>query len=368
MLRGIHMLPNETLAIPKTKRHLPEIIAMNVLMCMLVIFVHISSAPVNSFINGNSIWGVVFVPWRLATINVRGFIFLSGLKLFYTKSASIEYRSFFRSRFTSILIPYIFWNIIYYLYFISRGYFSFSGTDLLGYIATGNLVGPFYFVIVIIQFYALTPVWMTIIKKVHPVLVLIPVALLTIFSSQYLPDIISMIWPGSAFPYNDRIFTTYLLFWVAGCYVGLYYDKVKEMLHTNWKYIVGLFVFMCAAEAVSSYISFSGIRTINWLEPVHYLYCLSAIMFLYTLASLWFRNHTIKNRLVLLIDKATYQIFLMHSLVIFIMNDFFSRIDISGLSTSYLLLLVTVYPIAIGSCLLWNNMKKRLKNRRLKTP
>ncbi len=345
------------------KRLLPEVTALNVLMCLLVVFVHVSAEPVTAFTEGRTIWGIVFIPARLATINMRGFVFLSGLKLFISRKSHINYGSFYLKRFTRVIIPYVIINIIYYVYFVQHDYFSFNSVDLLGYIATGSLVAPFYFVILIIQFYALTPVWRTMVKRINPVLYLIPTAVLTLFFSQYMPDIIKLVSPGTTFIYNDRLFTSYLFFWLAGCAVGANYDAVKKLITEHTGFIVAQFVFFAAAEGLLPFLSFSGMRQIDWLEPVHYLYCISTILCLYTLFTRWFETRPLQNRLVLGIDKAAYEIFLVHSLVIFYVNDWLYTLGIGHLSVKYLLRLLIVYPVSIGVCLLWHWLKKKVKKR-----
>ena len=343
------------------KKSLHEATALNILLTMLVVFVHVSSAQVTAFTNGSRIWGVVFVPWRLVTINVRSFIFISGLKLFYSKSDTIQYGRFYLSRFTKIFLPYLLWTVIYYIYFITHGYFDFSAGDLLRYICVGDLVGPFYFVIVIIQYYALAPLWMRLFKKTNPVLMLGTLSVLTLFLSQYLPDIIALLAPDYYFPYTDRVFTSYLFFWAAGCYAGLYYDSFIKLLRDNKVFITAAFIGLLLLEAVLSYISFSGIQTISWLEPIHYLYCLFALLFLYKFFSDRDLTGFVQNGFVKLLNRSTYHIYLLHSLLIIITDDWLVAHGITRMSVTYLIRIAVVYTLAITLTMLWSWAKDAAK-------
>ena len=59
-----------------------ELSSMNIVFCLLVIFIHVSSAPVTGLSKESWQYAVFFVPWRLSAFVVQGFIFLSGLKMF----------------------------------------------------------------------------------------------------------------------------------------------------------------------------------------------------------------------------------------------------------------------------------------------
>ena len=61
---------------------------------------------------------------------------------------------------------------------------------------------------------------------------------------------------GIDFPYSDRIFLTYLLFWVAGLYVGKHYDLVAASLSgVLGQAVCGAVILVCAGLA---YLQYSG--------------------------------------------------------------------------------------------------------------
>jgi fucose 4-O-acetylase-like acetyltransferase len=145
--------------IPKNGKRKDELSYLNILFCLLVIFVHVSSNPITTLSKSSWQYAVVFFPWRLSAFVVQGFLFLSGLKLFLNHPNGFNYKSLYSSRLKSILIPYIIWNVIYYIYFVRKCYFGFDLKDLLVYMCNGTLVSPFYFVVILFQFYILAPLW-----------------------------------------------------------------------------------------------------------------------------------------------------------------------------------------------------------------
>ena len=71
-------------------------------------------------------------------------------------------------RIKTVLIPYIFAVLIYYVYFMRNGYFPFSVKDIVFYVLSGSLVSPFYFIVAIMQFYLLMPLWIKMTEKIKP--------------------------------------------------------------------------------------------------------------------------------------------------------------------------------------------------------
>jgi len=350
----------------KQNRMKSEISIINVVCCILVVFIHVSSAPVASLVKGSWQYTAIFIPWRLSAFAVQGFIFLSGLKMFLNLSTTISYKKYYCSRFTKIIIPYILWNIVYYVYFMEHSYFSFSLSELLKYIANGTIVSPFYFIVVIIQFYLLAPLWEKLIQKTNPILMLTFSLLIMIIMGQHLPDIITIFVSGYNFKYNDRVFTTYLFYWVAGCYAGKYYEDFKTLIKGNPIFITTVFVISMCSNAFLSFISFSGMKPIDWLENIHFLYSISAVLFLYMIGLWIFENKKMKNKLLKGINASSYYIYLSHCLVIFIINDYLLQFGIHRVFTSYIIRILTVYPITIGLCILYTSGKKFISHLKLK--
>lgn len=349
------------------KPRLFEISLLNVFLCILVIFIHISSKPI-SLVNKDSLqYLALMIPWRLSAFVVYGFIFLSGFKLMLTKHDNFSYSKFLSKRAFSIVIPYILWVLIYYLYFcFIEKYFPFKFNDLLGYTLRGNLVAHFYFIITIIQFYFTAPLWIKLVKKTNVTLCILFSFAVMLIMSRNLPSIIGFFNPNYTFKYNDRIFTTYLFYWVAGCYVGQNYEKFKEILRNNRVFITIFFIVSAFLNAFFSYYSFSGKKYISYLEDFHLMYCVSAILFFFMLSiNLTSEksplNTGLVGKFIKSVDKVSYSVYLCHILIIYITDYILKRFAETSLLTNYIIRIIIVYTVSICGCLLWHKIRIAVK-------
>lgn len=336
---------------------------MNVFLCLLVVFIHVSSAPVTTYDKGSVQFAAVFIPWRFSSFVVQGFIFLSGLRLFLTKGGGVDYGRFYSGRLTKIVLPYVAWNVIYYLYFVLTGYFPFSLAELGLYVLRGDLVSPFYFIVTIVQFYALVPLWFAVVGKVRPAAALLVSAAISLILGQCLPALLNLAFRGFTFSYNDRVFTTYLFYWAAGCFAGANYERAREWLDKRRRPIAAAFFVTGAADISLSYVSFSGLRYLSWLENIHFFYCASAVLFFFTLFSQRYRSKGMTRALAWYIDGVTYSVFLCHCLFIFVTNSALRRLGVNSVTLSYLIRGAVVYTASFGLCILWKMVADRLKKR-----
>ena len=101
-----------------------EISFVNVVLCLLVMWIHICSVAVTGLPKENISFFGVYVPWRLSAFVVQGFIFLSALK-YFRKEGAFSYGSFLWGRIRKIGVPYVIAVIISYLGLIDLVYYTF---------------------------------------------------------------------------------------------------------------------------------------------------------------------------------------------------------------------------------------------------
>lgn len=271
---------------PQTRR-LPELSRLNVLFCLLVVWIHVSSQAVSSLDRGSWQFALVYIPQRLAFVAVPGFFLLSGLKLTLPRPDGAPFRliPYWTRRVRTILVPYLIAVTVYYLNFVRMHYFPFDWKDLLGYAVRGDLSSPFYFVVTLVQFTLLVPVFRWLAERWSPV-ILLPFALvLTLISSLSLQAVLQFIDPQITFRYGDRVFTSYLVYYLAGCCIGRRYDDFLRLLRENAPLLAVLFVCFALWDGATSWALMAGVRTAPYAEPVHTLYILSAILFLFQRAA-----------------------------------------------------------------------------------
>lgn len=328
-----------------------EISLLNVLFCLLVIFIHVTSYPVSEYDISYTYYTLTMIPWRLSAFVVQGFILLSGVKLFLTKADTINYKDFFKSRAKNIFLPYLLWFFIYYALFMITAGYKFDIKFITKNLFNGNLVAHFYFIVIILQFYLLTPLWRIIVKKIKGIYI-IPVAIIITLIADYIPLMIKN------FYYNDRIFTTYIGYWLIGCYIGANYDKFKDFLRKQKLSITLAFTLMLIINTYLSYLGYKQIKFIPYLNTIHTLYCYITIIFLYMLAFKF--KECLNSNIIRQIDKSSYLIYLSHIFVIYFVNFLISKTGITSIGASYIIRILLVYPITIYGCILWYKLKKPL--------
>ncbi|MGN1116584.1 MAG: acyltransferase family protein [Candidatus Ornithomonoglobus sp.] len=230
-----------------------------------------------------------------------------------------------------IYIPYIIAVIIYYLFFVYiLDYFPFSFKELFGYMLRGNVAAQFYFVIVIMQFFILYPVWKYISNK-NPVIVMTISVILTVVLGLYMIFIIDKLFNGYYFDSIDSLFTTYLMYWAGGIFAGKYYKKFIGFVNKRAVIISVVFAVCAIADAITFYMYKIYILPPRHLNVIHAAYCISAILFCMMLCYKM-RNKRIK--FIDIIDRASYYIYLYHVLFIFIIDYLLQQLHIEIPSTT----------------------------------
>lgn len=341
----------------KRKTELPW---LNVAFCAMVLWSHCSAHPITHLDHGSWQFLFVYLLQRLSFVSVYGFFLLSGLKLTLPRAKQPTLLRYWKGRAKSIFLPYLLAVLVYYLWFVYwMRYFPFSWSDLGGYVVRGDLSSHFYFVIGLFQFVVLTPLFRWLSERWSPH-ILLPFALgATWLSAQHLNDLLRVLWPQLSFRYADRVFLTYFFYYLAGCYIGRRYDDFVASLKHNKGLIAALFVLFAGADLVFTALHVTGTRSVPFLEQVHMLYILSAILFCFLLASL------VKRELpgwLAKVDKASYLIYLYHCLFISAYNWLADRLLPGGrVGTLFVGRLLFVYLLIPLACVLWQRLYSQIK-------
>lgn len=337
---------------------------MNILFCMGVILIHVLSDAVTGLPRDAAAYRLVYNTWRLLTCAVPGFIFLSGLKL--SLRPITDYKRFYMRRVTSVLIPYLIWMPVYYFFSWKLHYYPEIGVkDFFIKLADGTSTAHFYFIIVILQFYLMMPLWQLIVRKLHPIPVLIVCAVITGWSQAWLPVITEN--NGITLPLtNDRLFTNYLLAWACGCFCGAYYDIVSRQVYRFRYLIYAVFVLLAAADLkFVHYVNTTGEIYLQ-LYYVNSAYAIAAIFALMALM-IGIAKKKSAGGFIALLDRSSYYIYLVHLLVLMLARELVSRVfPESGVLYRTAVYFAAVYGISIAVSMLYTEAKENMKKR--KTP
>lgn len=328
-----------------------ELSYMNIICAMLVIFIHCASVLISGSAQADPAFNIVFVPWRFSTFVVPAFIFMSGVKFFLT-DRRMDYRRFYWGRVTRVIIPYMLWVVLYMIFFVNHHYFEFSWRKLFDSWIRGDLVGHFYFVIIIVQFYILMPLWMFALRRLNAAFGITFSILVSVVFGYNLNNIISLIAPDYVFRWSDVIFTKYLFYWVLGCYVGMNYSAFKKAVLDKKLLITVVFLLSCAMDIFLAYKTYN--MTAPWMEEVHIMYCASAIIFIFMITSLAAGNRTKTMWLTRAVDSECYNIYLSHCLVILWLNDYLiTEVGIEDVVRRFRYVTAAAYIAPIAFWLLW---------------
>ncbi len=350
------------------RKRKPEISFLNVIFCLLVIFIHIISYPVGAFPPGSTKYTLVMLPWRLASFVVPGFIMLSGVKVFLTGKDALPFGKYIKGRLRGVILPYTVAFLVYYIGFMLAYDYPLDIGFIVKHFLLGSLVYHLYFIPVLFQFDLLFPVWKRVVNACSPLL-LIPFALL--FSGlceNYLPSLLSAAFPRITFLYNDRIFTTYLGYWLAGCYIGKYYDAFCEMLKKNFRTVCSIFAFCAICMGFYSVLAYGGFSTVPAMNAIHSLYILAALLFSYALALKIPEAAFEKLSLFAKIDGASFYIYLYHVLVLFAADKLLSHFGIEAQGLAFLLRALVLYTVTPLASILYLGWKKKLRAAFRRTP
>lgn len=328
-----------------TKERKSAVSYMNILFCMGVILIHVLSDAINRMHHDSIIYNIIYVVWRMLSAAVPGFIFLSGLKL--SLKPITDYRKFYLRRVTSVLIPYLVWMPIYYLFSWKLNYYTEVGVkDFFVRLVDGTSTAHFYFIIVILQFYLMMPLWQLITRKLPPVLVIGVCALITFWSQAWLPVLAEN--NGWNMPLtNDRLFTNYLLAWSCGCYCGVYYEKAAKNVKRFRILFYAAFVIMTIADQVFvHYVNRTGEIYLQ-LYYVNSIYAITAIFALMAFMLTVEKKYSMGS-FIMLLDRSSYYIYLVHLLVLMLARHFMDVVfPAVGVTYRTAVYFISVYSVSI---------------------
>lgn len=334
------------------KKH--ELTLTSILYMLLVIFIHIAAEGVTEYRTDSLLFVGLCSAHRLSSFVVQGFLFLSGVKLFLPRqNDTFSYPHFLVSRLRRVVLPYIAVFAVFVLYFTLTGRLAFDLPYYVRECLVGGLVGHFYYVAIQCQFYILVPLWRLIVKRSSMPLACLTSLIIMLICRTALPELV-MLTTGFELTYNSRLFTTFLFYFVCGCFCGANYERFRELLRTRR---TGLTVFAAVCGAIDCVLILVirwGIYYPTWADDFHVLYCTGAILctlsYAVKLADL--APHLAESSIVRLISSASYNVYLIHPLFIFVTDSLLDRMGILSISARLVLRAVTVYTVSVGLCVL----------------
>lgn len=260
------------------------------------------------------------------------FFFISAFGLFYglDPQKKFNYKTFITRRFKAVLIPYLIWSALYLLHyaFIYRDFSPWTWPFLPKFLFFGLASYQLYFLVIMLWFYILMPVWLFMIK--HMTKSRLTLLLLLQIAFDYYS---SYLLPASAFPNFFKPFIEYRLnYWVLhylfifllGAYAAAHYEKFSAWLKTCFHKAALFFVLSLSALLghyyylifCKNYSPESAINTAHQLSPLGIFYTVAASLFFFALFS--YKSFPQKTaNLLSLLGKHSYFAYLFHPFAIF---------------------------------------------------
>lgn len=330
---------------------LRDISILTGICCILVVFIHISSEGVAEFDRNSFAFILFFISNKAATFVVPGFVFLSGFKLTNSyKTKEFKFIEFIKKRFSRVLIPYIFWFFTYYLLFLTLGFIEILNIkELINSFIFGRMVSPFYFIILILQFYLVFGV-LNKFKKYRFIFSIIINIL--IFRYQFI--------------YYDRFFLYYIFYFV----LGMELADNKEFLDRaikKYKYLIFTVYFITLGIYLYRYYIYTVDNVYFYHVYWELIFRSISIVFFYILAlEISKINYKKLNLSIYYIDRASFYIYLSHCFYLYIFNHIWYSIGIISITNKFILNMLFVYFMSFFTSILYIILKDKFKRRNLK--
>ncbi len=344
----------------KPRKH--ELTWMSLAFCLMVLFSHCAGHPITHLRTDSWQFALFLLAQRLTYVSVYGFFALSGIKLMLPRSRPIRWGTYMKGRAKALLLPYLAANVIYYVFYCwVIHYYVPDWGKFFDYLLHGNLVSPFYFLIVMFQLTLLSPALKWVTEHV-PAKVALPIALAVSWGSElYLAQFIGILIPGYQYQWSDRTFTTYLVYFLGGCYIGKHYDGFTAWLKKHPLPIAAFFVLSAGADLYLLYqLRVKGVWSF-WVPYAHLVYLIAAILFCFWFA-LWLDRPLPK--LPARVEQASFLVYLYHSILISALEWVSMRLGITDVGVLFALRVPLVFIGTPVLCILWQEGVKRLPLRK----
>lgn len=318
------------------KQSINEIYWLRCIACLSVVVIHSISSGLALFDDGSFgyIEYLMYVGQMGLMFGTPTFIFISEL-LFAKNYSNGVPQGFLKKRVNALLIPYMSMGIIFAVFFNEDHTLESFIIQCIRNIFLGEFVA--YFILIIFQFYILHMLlykklskWSP--KKVLPIALLINSLYLALFNFYPAPE-------GTVFEYiwvrgHWLLFLGWVFYFVLGFYCGKYYGELKQILHKHqvWVYILPIISLM--AVVVLRYLGLPDVTSSKRIDVIFYT---TSVIFLIIFVSS--KINTVPS-FVLLISKYSFNIYLIHKLIIE---------NLGMISNSIIIHTISVFVISLAS-------------------
>ncbi len=262
----------------------------------------------------------------VSRFSVPIFFFISAFGLFYRMDLSepFSYGKFLRRRFKAVLVPYLLWSTFYLVH--DNHFYGWQLFPDLDYAAEIYFFGlakyHLYFLVILIWFYLLMPLWIFLVRRMTPA------RMIFLLAAQVAFDYWSSYCAGA----SENLFWKWRLNWLVLHYVFVFVLGGVLAVHSQkffaWcaaqkKFISGTFLLSLIILlshyyfliGVKNFSAEAAVNTAHQLSPAGIFYTIAASIFLFTLFQFGRLPESLKKFLSVL-GKNSYFVYLAHPFVI----------------------------------------------------
>lgn len=264
------------------------------------------------------------------------FFFISAFGLFYGKSPSapFSYRDFLTRRTHAVVIPYLVWSLFYLLH--DAWHYGVGFPPILsipGILFFGNAKYQLYFMVILIWFYLLMPLWRILLRRMTlPLLMgILAVQIAFDYWSSFdtafnlyvygLPE--GTLWRALLFYRLNYWVVHYVFIFLLGGYIALHWEAFRTWMlrRTGQLYAFGILSLLALLAwyykllLVDGYTPLEGIYTAHQLSPLGIFYTIGASLALFAFFTRLGTENPLGQAFQIL-GKHSYFIYLAHPIAI----------------------------------------------------
>lgn len=310
----------------------------------------------------------------VSRFSVPIFFFISAFGLFYRMdlAAPFAYGKFLRRRFKAVLFPYLIWSTFYLVHDNHfYGYQLFPDFDYAAEIYFFGLAKyHLYFLVILIWFYLLMPLWIFLVKRMTPARLILLLAAQVAFDywSSYsvgLWQFINSLPPDSLLHMALKwrlnwLVLHYVFVFVLGGVLAVHSQRFfawcaarKKIISTIFFIalitLLGYYYFLIYAKNFSP---LEAVNTAHQLSPPGIFYTIAASIFLFALFQFGKLPSSLKKFLSVL-GKNSYFVYLAHPLVITYLSLGLGKLGQIMTATNALIFYVATIAVTLSVKLLW---------------
>lgn len=357
------------------KQHLAAIESIRGISMLGVIGIHVGSQYLMNPMSNAHLTALFEIATRFS---VPIFFFISAFGIFYNMDMEqpFRYRQFLQKRSRAVVLPYFVWSLFYLLH---DGWLYAVGfpapLSLVSLLFFGNAKYQLYFLVLLLWFYLLLPLWIPMVKRINGKGLLLLFALqvaFDYFSSFHVP------FNTMVYQMENPILKSFLLYrlnyWVLhyifififGGWLALHFNMFQTFMHRRKKHIglffaaslAGLLGYYYDLLAFRGYTQMDAINTAHQLCPLGIVYTLAASLFFFTL----FTEGTFPqklDRLFSFLGRHSYFAYLVHPFFIGYLMLAFEKCGILMTAPKAIAFYLAIVTLSIAAAVLFRTIGKK---------